>query len=450
MALELKVKIGGDGTNFQHELGKAKLAAMDFGKTLSSGALPGFLKVGSFAAVAEGLREIVTGAIEFGTETKHSAEQFGLSTTEVQQLGKAARKTGLEFSDFGTALLKVESARKEAAEGNEALRGQFARLGVTLADLNNPALRHIDLLRKIAAASKDLDGAGRAALHDLLGKSGARLAGALELLPTITADQVVSPEAIERLDDIHKRMSKAATAVKGWTAEAVAYWDAFVQRNIEFLMNPTGNQNEVQGMTREQKAERNLEIDRNAGVRDEDMRGEQRLLLDYRNNPNPRRLSFDQFAGESDAASEKKLFQDKELAKSQEELNNLKQAGGMIGLSHEEKRAELTRRILQLEQDIAEARTAGFENAAVKGEVEVQRLKNELKQDKPDKALNLGSADRLARIGLFTGRGPSFNPAAAAASQRAQQLAATNKLIAETITSRQLIETAILGIPAQL
>ena len=176
------------------------------------------------AGVVLGAKAIVDTSAQEAGEIKDKSEQTGLNTTEVQALGKAARKTGLDFNDFASALGNIDSQRRAAAEGNEEMRATFARFGVTLDDLQNPQLRHIDLLNKVAAAGKNASAADRVALRDLLGRRGERLGAALAEVGGIKAEDLVSPEAIARLDAYDKQMGYWAAHSKVWMMEASASW----------------------------------------------------------------------------------------------------------------------------------------------------------------------------------------------------------------------------------
>src|SRR5262245_10141700 len=72
---------------------------------------------------------IATRGIAQIAEIKDLSEQSGLATTAVQKLGNAAKQSGLDFSNFQTALAHGAHTRKEAAESSEALRKTYAALG---------------------------------------------------------------------------------------------------------------------------------------------------------------------------------------------------------------------------------------------------------------------------------------------------------------------------------
>lgn len=135
-------------------------------------------------------------------EIRNAAKQFQITTDEVQQLGKAAGKSGLEFEDFGTAMDKMGTARVSAIEDSQKLRNTFERYGITLKDLQDPQIRNIDLLKKMSAAIRENGGEmtarDRANFRELFGKSGAKLIESLKELDS-KDDKLIKKEDIERV-----------------------------------------------------------------------------------------------------------------------------------------------------------------------------------------------------------------------------------------------------------
>lgn len=172
------------------------------------------------AALEEGVRSIV----EYAAHVKDMAEQTGLSTDEVQRLGFAAQATGLQFEDFQTALSKLGGARKEAAENNDALLNQFGRFGITLQDLQNPILRNIDLVYKMAQAIQHmvLSASDRDSLREFFGKSGDKLAESIGQIEKVKDRPIISEQDIEAIDRMEKSVSRLITTMKASAAGPVA------------------------------------------------------------------------------------------------------------------------------------------------------------------------------------------------------------------------------------
>src|SRR5689334_4060553 len=120
-----------DGSGWQKTITQAGNQVSHFGNDILTG-----LK-GQIAA-AFGVGAI----IEFGkrvvqdiTHIKDMAEQFSITTDEVQTLGRAAEHIGLTFDDVGTAISRLGKARREAGEGNLDMLETFQKFGVEMRDI---------------------------------------------------------------------------------------------------------------------------------------------------------------------------------------------------------------------------------------------------------------------------------------------------------------------------
>jgi hypothetical protein len=177
---------------------------------------------------------------------KDGAEQLDVTTDEFQRLDSVARNAGFGVGAFAGALSQLGAARRAAAEGNEGLRATFARFGLSLEDLNDPAKRNIDLLRQMGAAMGNLTAADRTALRDVLGRQGDRLAGALGELNS-AAGAVVSNEAIQQIDKAAKSWEQFMLSLKVSAAEAyntvlkLTYPMAALLRGADNVQNAPSN-----------------------------------------------------------------------------------------------------------------------------------------------------------------------------------------------------------------
>lgn len=224
--VSLTAKLGLDGTQFQQGLQKARQQMQSFGSGFGGGLAGG--------AIAQAIRKIVG---EVG-RIKDLSEQFGVTTDEVQKLDAAAKMSGQTFEDVGTKLERLGSARKAAGEGSEDARRNFERFGITLGDINNPAMRDIDLMQKMAAAIKgmNLTAADSQALREMFGRGGSKIATVFADLDGVKF-QPISPEAIRSIDDAAKKLERLkmeltaigatalgqATGGSGWMAAIKAF-----------------------------------------------------------------------------------------------------------------------------------------------------------------------------------------------------------------------------------
>lgn len=195
--VSLQAKLGLDGTGFQQGIRRAGHLMDEFGysaKTLQHTIAGAF----SFYAVEQFAHHVLTAVSRF----RNLAEQMNISTDEVQQFDAAAITSGQTIEDLQAPLGKLAAARRDAAEGNEELRGTFQRLGVSLQDLNNPALRNIDLLKMIAEATQKVGFSAKDAadFRDLFGRSGERLAAIFRDLQDVHI-QPITPDDIQRIHE---------------------------------------------------------------------------------------------------------------------------------------------------------------------------------------------------------------------------------------------------------
>ena len=428
MGFNLQAKIGADGSGYFRELNRVKAATKQF----TTGAASAFgVPLGAAAAAGAGIAA-VRSALQFADQTKDTAEMMGLTASEVQKLDIAAGRAGISMGDFQTALSQVDVKRREAAEGNEETLATFNKFGVTMDDLQNPQLRHIDLLKKITANTKDASAAERTMMRDLLGRRGDRLGGALGEVGRVGDDDVVSDETLTRLDEMNKRMEDTARVLKNWGAEAVAGADELLQFLADIAMGARKVGPEAAPrMTREQRAARGMMFDRNAGIEDEDFTGETALLRDFYLKRAALRaeadakggkeglalgkkaeaMTFDQFAAERGKAGEAELFTNKQRLALENEIAEVVKKRGMIGLSNAEKEAKLKAEILDMEELLAGADEREVETLKFKKELEEKRnaLAGLQAGDKGEGQASRASTpdvDAQARYGLYHGRGP--------------------------------------------
>ncbi|NBV24984.1 MAG: hypothetical protein EBS05_24075 [Proteobacteria bacterium] len=419
-------------------------------------------KLGPMAGpVGAGLaaKDILDMSIANATEIKHQSEQTGLSPEEVQRLGRAAQSTGLEFNDFASALDNLSAKRREAAEGNDDARETFKHFGISLADLQDPAVRHIDLLQRIAAQNRNLTETQRTEQRDLLGRRSEQIGQAMAGAQN-EGGPVVSKEDIERLDEMGKRTDRFFGDLKTYLTQAAADWlklgEAFATIAMgEFGIKTPGMSNETrdrrayvldqqaidEGAMAEGQSPRDGHTRYAAFLKNKtDMRDKSRQAtevaeaLDQDNKPaeakaaRQRALQFgraaevgyDDFQVQNRSETERKAFTDKaaESARKKEaldleaadyELVKKQQALAFSLMSTEEKRAELKRRMAELDTQIGDEGTTQVDAKRLEAQkIDLQMQLNGMKdapaQNEPARDDRLGvSATALQRIGGFTG-----------------------------------------------
>jgi hypothetical protein len=220
--LKLAAQLSLDGTRFKAGLKEAEVGASKFAGNVGS-ALKSQL-AGAFGAGA--LIAFGVHAVKATADLQDLAEQSMMTTDQVQKLKAAAEDSGLTFEDLFSSQRKFASQRKEAAEGNENLRESFAKMGMSLEDLNNPGIGFIDFLVKAESAlSKMTITEKRNSINELgevLGKVGPRLTGFLKAAQESSGEFMASPAAIARLDALGDAWGRVGRQAKAAVAEMAA------------------------------------------------------------------------------------------------------------------------------------------------------------------------------------------------------------------------------------
>lgn len=131
---------------------------------------------------SSGMRGMIAGAFSVGAITKlgmdaiATAERIGqlkdatdLTTDQVQALGYAAQSANMSAEQFSGMIVHLVDAQKKAVDGNEDLTATFAKLGISLSELQS--LKADQLIERVAAAISALRGSNDAmtAATDLFG-----------------------------------------------------------------------------------------------------------------------------------------------------------------------------------------------------------------------------------------------------------------------------------------
>lgn len=213
MALKLMAELGLDGSGFERGLSRL------------SGSLKGRI-AGLFTVAA------ITSTVG---RIKDLSEQFNVTTEEMQRLDFAAKQNSLSFEDVGTSLVRLGNARRNAAQGNEKLVETFKRFGISLADLNNPALRNVDILNKLsdAVVGMDLTARDRTELNDMLGRMGEKLEIVLRDARQLEGLEIINDDQITRIDRAAKAMEKLAKNATNWLANMVGTGIEKIQKFVE-------------------------------------------------------------------------------------------------------------------------------------------------------------------------------------------------------------------------
>ncbi len=384
-AIKIQGELSLDGSGWESTLRKAAGLTNDFAEHNLGhlkAAIIGAFSIGAIEAFAHSM-------LEFGKDIKQLSEQFDISTDEVQKLQIAAIKTGLEFNNFGTALVKVGRARKEAAEGNAGLRKTFQDFGITLNDLQNPMLRNIDLIGKISEAIQNLElnPRQRSELDELLGtKGGEKLAASIRMINDIGGFSLISDKEAKKIEEVNiafeqiiRNMKVAAIQGVGKFEGLKKLLEAAIVFPVAIALQPGGLQALTQlGPHLPFAGKGPNESPGIGGSKAADLYG----------------------PGPDIAKKNEPLFEDLELKKKQKELADLEEKHTLNMLTADERRVRLR---LEMNRLLEEANMLTGQEAVDK---RIEAEKKQLEIDSMDKPKHSRPvSDSLIKVGNFLGSG---------------------------------------------
>lgn len=174
------------------------------------------------AAVGKAVKDVS----QLGTEVSKSAQEVGLSTKSYQELAHAMHMATGDGEGLKDALLPLSEAMRDAAEGAEAKKNAFDRLGISVRD-SNGWLRDVDdILPELANKfANTADGADKVALaQELMGDAGSRLIPLLNQgaqgLDAMRAEasslgQVLADETIKQAQQFDAALKRASASAEG-------------------------------------------------------------------------------------------------------------------------------------------------------------------------------------------------------------------------------------------
>lgn len=199
--LELRSTLSLDGRQFFSTIKAAEQAGASLGASLKSQLASGF----SVGAITAFTRAIINAA----DEIKDISEQLGISTDDVQKLQFAFNRTGLEASDFVSALTRMNRAVDDAVESGKGL-DLFERMGLSRKQLQEVRGNSAAVVKLIADAFAEMDRASqRSAARDLFGKSGERFLEALsELRKNADRIPLVSKADLDNVEKLKNQLAE--------------------------------------------------------------------------------------------------------------------------------------------------------------------------------------------------------------------------------------------------
>jgi hypothetical protein len=139
------------------------------------GAFALLAEVAALGFIGEQIADLAKEFAEFGEQTEIAAQKSGMTTTAVQELGFAAKMTGVSAEGMNQGLMRLSRAMTAAEGGSKPLQASFEALGISAKSLEGMSVDQV--LEKIADkfASTE-DGAVKAGIAmQLFGRSGSDL-----------------------------------------------------------------------------------------------------------------------------------------------------------------------------------------------------------------------------------------------------------------------------------
>lgn len=204
-------RLGLDTRDFKAGLAEATGVTGKF-----SAALLGIPNLGGVLSAA-GIGTAIVGITNYAEKVEHLSERFGVSTTVIQQWGRAAEENGSSLEAVALAFNKLEVARSKAQAGDENILAAFNRLGVSINDVVQ--LKPDELMRKIGAGSGDA-----ASMVAVLGRNGTELRPIIQGIAdgTIKFQKAIDEIDLKKLAEADRLFKELAGSAKVFIAEDIA------------------------------------------------------------------------------------------------------------------------------------------------------------------------------------------------------------------------------------
>ncbi len=215
----------------------------------------------ALGAVVAGTAALITKTVfdvaALGDETAKTSKQLAINAQRLQELQFAANLAGASSGDLQNALRKLQKNANEAAKGSKAFVEDFARLGVTVKDVNGELKSGDQLFGEVADGLKALSSESeRVALsQNLLGRAGTKLIPLLtqgseaineQAAPARRLGEVMDDDLLrqsEEFVDVQREISGAVQGFKNVLAQALLPVFLQVGRALrEMLIDLRGSQ----------------------------------------------------------------------------------------------------------------------------------------------------------------------------------------------------------------
>lgn len=270
---ELKAKIGLETNAFETGLARLQNKVGSFAKGI------GGMFVGFFAI--DKLVSSLSNAINKGDQLQDLANKFGISASQLQLLGNAAELSGASLESVASSLNKA-AINAQKAGGDKNLAEGFAKIGLSLEDLQKATPQDILMKFADAAASGAIKGEEFALAVQLMGRAATELVpmakmGSSEIrqigeaMGVWTDGQIASLSAAS---DAIKTIGNAITLVFGRIAAAIIPAAAAMAR----FVGATNLANVLSAQPSIRTAAVNTESDGNKSAEDQKLKVRQQIF----------------------------------------------------------------------------------------------------------------------------------------------------------------------------
>lgn len=232
--LSLIGRLGLDTSNFEGGLKKAESASSGFAANLTA-------KVGGALAAAfsvAAIKSVIEKTKEAALEVKDLAEQYSLTTDEVQLLSKAAKRIGLEFESIAGPLGRIAKARAmlfAGGEDGEKVARLFKSLGVNATAAGDPMVSTVGIMKMIAdeASKATRSSSFNKDLFELLGKNAVQVKNVMVELRDLGPVKLIRREDIEMIDEADKKLRSLKGSVGKESAPIIGRFSNAISRAID-------------------------------------------------------------------------------------------------------------------------------------------------------------------------------------------------------------------------
>lgn len=202
MALvSILAKLGLDATGYNSGLKRAESTAQAAGSAMRKHLAQAF----TVAAIGKLTHDVT----KLAGKIKDSADQFGLTRQETQELMRVASDSGVSFEMLAQSINKVTRQRAMAAAGNKQSIESFEQLGIALDRVLNADVRSADIFYEIGRLLNGANLAQQGAAIRIFGDESTKLFAAMKGIQALGPMVILTDDQIEKIDRAGKVLSHA-------------------------------------------------------------------------------------------------------------------------------------------------------------------------------------------------------------------------------------------------